>query len=344
MTLPRFSNTTAAPLPGATAGLVLLSLAFVVGLPGNAFVLWSSTVLTHRRSIPALLVTHLALADVATLLTAPVYLRFLSTGRWELGHAACQGCHYICAVAMYASVFLIVLMSLHRCLAVSRPTLALAGHSTRAAHGAVAAAWAMAFLLAVPTITFRQVSGEAPRERCQRAHNSTGWLVFHNLLETVAGWALPMATIAAGYGVLLWRLRHTRFRRKGRTQRLVVLVVVAFAAAWGPYHAINLLEVAGELRGTQSLRGAAAAARPPLTALAFFSSAVNPLLYACAGRGLLRTAGATFMARLFEGTASEIGSRRTGTERATQRMGELRTEAEGEVGKEDDTAPSSNAE
>ncbi|XP_068777901.1 leukotriene B4 receptor 1 isoform X3 [Struthio camelus] len=204
MTLPSFSNTTAAPIPGATVGLVLLSLAFALGLPGNAFVLWSSTALTRRHSVPALLVTHLALADVATLLTAPVYLRFLSTGRWELGLAACQGCHYICAVAMYASVFLIVLMSLHRCLAVSRPTLALAGHSTRAAHGAVAAAWVMAFLLAVPTITFRKVSGEAPREQCQRAHHSTSWLVFHNLLETVAGGHARREVTLSGYSYS-WR-------------------------------------------------------------------------------------------------------------------------------------------
>jgi len=88
------SNVTVSAIPNAALGLTLLSLAMVIGLPGNAFVLWSC-VITRRRSIPMLLVAHLALADVATLLTGPVYIRFLSTGHWDLGPAACRGCNYI---------------------------------------------------------------------------------------------------------------------------------------------------------------------------------------------------------------------------------------------------------
>ncbi|NXC43680.1 LT4R1 protein, partial [Penelope pileata] len=301
------SNITAVRIPGAALGLTLLSVATVIGLPGNAFVLWSCAV-TRRRSIPMLLVAHLALADVATLLTGPVYMRFLSTHHWDLGLAACRGCNYICAAAMYTSVFLIALLGLHRCLVVSRPSAAVVAgdRAAQLAHGAAAVTWLVALVLATPSITFRHVENG----QCKRNHSSTAWLVTHNLLETGLGWALPLATVAIGYALLLRRLRQTRLVRRGRTFRLVAAVVIAFAITWGPYHVGSLLEVAAALQNYNgTLKDVTKAIRPPATALAFLSSALNPLLYACAGRGLCCTAGTALLPRLLEGSTASSARR-----------------------------------
>ncbi|NXI67530.1 LT4R1 protein, partial [Anseranas semipalmata] len=303
-----FSNGTAAPIPSAAVGLTLLSVAMVIGLPGNALVLWSCAA-TRRRGIPILLVFHLAVADVATLLTGPVYIRFLSTGHWNLGLAACRGCNYICAAAMYASVFLIALLGLHRCLVVSRPSAAVVAgdRAAQLAHGAAAVTWLVALVLATPSIAFRYVEDG----HCKRNHSSTAWLVTHNLLETGLGWALPLTAVAVGYGLLLRRLQRTRLVRRGRTLRLVAAVVAAFAVTWGPYHIASLLEVVAKLqKDSEALSKAAKAIRPPATALAFLSSALNPLLYACAGRGLCRAAGTALLPRLLEGSTAASSSRR----------------------------------
>ncbi|NXX12187.1 LT4R1 protein, partial [Podargus strigoides] len=279
------ANATSVPIPGTALGLTLLAVAVTVGVPGNAMVLWSCAV-THRRSVPILLIFHLALADIITLLTGPLYLRALSVGQWDMGAATCRGCHYLCAAAMYVSIFLIALLGLHRSLAVSKPVTAAVTSSKRAsrlAHTAAVVTWGVASVLAIPSIIFRRVEGG----HCLRAHRNKGWLVGHNLLETILGWALPLTIVAVGYGLLLHRLRRTRLARRQRTFRLVAAVVVAFALSWGPYHLASLLEVAAVLRGHGgTLEKAAKAIRPPATALAFLSSAVNPLLYACAGRGL----------------------------------------------------------
>lgn len=326
------SNGTATPIPSAAVGLTLLSTAMVIGLPGNALVLWSCAA-TRRRGIPMLLVFHLALADVATLLTGPVYIRFLSTGRWDLGLAACRGCNYICAAAMYASVFLIALLGLHRCLVVSRPSAAVAvgDRAAQLAHGAAAVTWLVALILATPSIAFRHVEDG----HCKRKHSSTAWLVIHNLLETGLGWALPLTAVAAGYGLLLQRLRRTRLARRGRTLGLVAAVVVAFAVTWGPYHIASLLEVVAKLqKGNEPLNRVARAIRPPATALAFLSSALNPLLYACAGRGLCHTAGTALLPRLLEGSTVFNSSRKT-TARATHQA--RRTQKDKEKGGKDVT-------
>ncbi|KAM6184410.1 leukotriene B4 receptor 1-like [Sarcoramphus papa] len=312
-------NATSAPVPGAAVGLTLLALAVAVGLPGNAAVLWSYAV-TRRRSIPVLLIFHLAVADVVTLLTGPIYLRALSVGQWDMGLAVCRGCHYLCAAAMYVSIFLIALLGLHRCVAVSKPATAVVtarGRAGRLVHGAAAVTWSVALLLAIPSIVFRRVE----HGHCQRAHSTEAWLVVHNLLETILGWALPLTVVATGYGLLIRRLRQTRLARRGRTFRLVIAVVVAFAVAWGPYHLASLLEVAVVLQGGGgTLEAVAKATRPPATALAFLSSAMNPLLYACAGRGLRRGTGRSFLPRLLEVSAI-AGSSRGTTAKGTQREG-----------------------
>lgn len=53
---------------------------------------------------------------------------------------------------------------------------------------------------------------------------------------------------------------------------------------------------------------AATSARPNVTAFAFLSSSVNPLLYVFAGSSHIRRTGLGFMAKLFEGTYSENSS------------------------------------
>lgn len=64
----------------------------------------------------------------------------------------------------------------------------------------------------------------------------------------------------------------------------------------------------GLLQGRSHHYVVACKARPIVTAFAFFSSSVNPLLYVFAGSSHIRRAGFGFMAKLFEGTYSDHSS------------------------------------
>lgn len=75
-----------------------------------------------------------------------------------------------------------------------------------------------------------------------------------------------------------------------------------------PLNSLSLSQVIGLLGGNDTLFKAAAVARPNVTALAFLSSSVNPVLYVFAGSSHIRQAGLSFMAKLFEGTNSEGGT------------------------------------
>lgn len=103
--------------------IIVLSVALAVGLPGNSFVVWSILVEMRKRSVTALLVLHLALADLAVLLTAPFFLYYTAQGTWTFGLADCRLFHYVCGVSMYASILLITAMSLDRSLVVALPSV-----------------------------------------------------------------------------------------------------------------------------------------------------------------------------------------------------------------------------
>ncbi|XP_075388149.1 leukotriene B4 receptor 1 [Tenrec ecaudatus] len=313
-------NTTVSPVNALIAPLaiILLSVALAVGLPGNGFVVWSILVKMQKRSVTALMVLHLALADLAVLLTAPFFLSFLAQGTWVFELSGCRLCFYICGVSMYASVLLITAMSLDRSLAVARPFLSQKLRTKAMVGRVLAGIWVASLILATPVLVYRQVivAGDNKTRICKVCYSSKGHMEFHLLFETLTGFLLPFMAVVASYSDIGRRLQARSFRRSRRTGRLVVLIILAFAVFWLPYHVVNVAEAGRSLAGRSPQDGAAGLqlmlARKVLIALAFLSSSVNPVLYSCAGGGLLRSAGVGFIAKMLEATGSEVSSSRRG--------------------------------
>ncbi|XP_026151071.1 leukotriene B4 receptor 1 [Mastacembelus armatus] len=302
----------------AQVGIVILTLALVLGLPGNLFVVWSVFCRVKKRSVTCLLVLNLAVADAFVLLSAPLFLRYLAGGRgWEFGSAACKLVHYLSSVNMYVSIFLICLMSMDRWLAVTRPFLSQRMRTKRSLLGLLLGVWAMAFILSLPMPFYRSnlrktLPNNITLNFCIPYHwNSVGHQVFQYLFETIMGCLVPFSLINTCYSSVICRLQSAKFQRREQGTRLILLIICTFAVFWLPYHIINIIEVAGLLQDSKSVIKAAHTARPNVTAFAYFSSAINPILYVFAGSSHIRQAGLGFMAKLFEATNSE--SRSTST-------------------------------
>ncbi|XP_043411854.1 leukotriene B4 receptor 1 [Prionailurus bengalensis] len=296
--------------------IILLSVALVVGLPGNSFVVWSILVKMQKRSVTALLVLNLALADLAVLLTAPFFLHNVAQRTWVFGLAGCRLFHYVCGVSMYASVLLITTMSLDRSLAVALPFVSQKVRTKAVAWWVLAGIWVMSLLLATPVVVYRTVTLASNNWSlvCFLKYPSERLNAFHLLFEALTGFLLPFLVVVASYSDIGRRLQARRFRRSRRTGRLVALIILTFAAFWLPYHVVNLAEAGRLLAGGEAgpLQNRLLLARYVFIALAFLSSSVNPVLYACAGGGLLRSAGVGFVAKLLEATGSEASSTRRG--------------------------------
>ncbi|KAM3590182.1 uncharacterized protein V6R79_005500 [Siganus canaliculatus] len=302
----------------AKGGIVILTLAFVLGFPGNLFVVWSVLCQVKKRSVTCILVLNLALADASVLLSAPFFLRYLAGGQgWEFGSAACKLVHYLSNVNMYVSIYLICLMSMDRWLAVAKPFLSQRMRTKRSITMLLLFVWVLAFLLSLPMPFYRSnlqktLPNNATFSFCIPYHwKSTGHKVFQYLFETIMGCLVPFTLMTSCYSSVICRLQSARFQRRAKGSRLILLIVCAFAAFWLPYHIVNLIEVVGLLQGNVSVLKAAATARPNVTAFAYFSSAINPILYVFAGSSHIRNAGFRFMGKLLEATYSE--SRTTST-------------------------------
>ncbi|XP_008570525.1 PREDICTED: leukotriene B4 receptor 2 [Galeopterus variegatus] len=298
-------------------GTAFLLLAALLGLPGNGFVVWSLAGWRPARGRPlaATLVLHLALADGVVLLLTPLFVAFLTGQAWPLGQAGCKAVYYVCALSMYASVLLTGLLSLQRCLAVTRPFLAPRLRSPALARRLLLAVWLAALVLAAPAAVYRQLWADRV---CQLCHPSPAHPAPHPSPETPTALVLPFRPRLGCYSVTLVRLRGARWgsgRQGARVGRLVSAIVLAFGLLWAPYHAVNLLQAVAALAPPEGalarIGGAGQAARAGTTALAFFSSSVNPVLYVFTAGDLLPRAGPRFLKRLFEGSWEARGGGRS---------------------------------
>ncbi|XP_035617475.1 leukotriene B4 receptor 1-like isoform X1 [Oncorhynchus keta] len=304
-----------------TVGALILCLVLLLGLPGNLFIIWSILARARRRSVTTLLILNLAVADGSLMALTPFFVIYLVKKTWVFGNIMCKILFYLCLANMYASIQLIMLMSLHRLVAVVWPKRVAALAGWKAVLRGVLVLWTMVLVASIPALLFRDErktvhpNGKS-RVVCESLHKQQSHVVLQYTLETVLGFVVPYGVIIGSYICILRRIRQTRFRRRIRSENLILAIVVTFGVFWLPYHVINIVQVAAALSPKDSTLKARLdpiwqSSRAVTSALAFISSCANPVLYTFVGKSYIRRDGFAFMARLFEGTAQDSGTRKS---------------------------------
>ncbi|XP_063770075.1 leukotriene B4 receptor 2 [Pseudophryne corroboree] len=298
------------------SGAIFLGLAASLGLPGNAFIIWSILwkMKGREKSVTCILILNLAVADGTVLLLTPFFIMFLSQQSWIFGRGVCKVAYYLCCLNMYASIFIIALMSMDRFLAVFRPYMAQSLRKRETVTKVLLAIWLLAGALAIPAFAFREVieNREMNAKICEPCHASRGEAIFHYSFETLVAFLLPFPMVCLSYMLVLIKLKSSRFGQRSRIEKLIAAILVIFAILWLPYHVVNAMQVTAHLTSgsiSEKLAKAVKRSRAGATALAFFSACVNPLLYAFAASDLFRVFGVGFVAKLLEGTVAEIQKR-----------------------------------
>ncbi|XP_073527249.1 leukotriene B4 receptor 2-like [Phyllobates terribilis] len=298
------------------SGAIFLGLAASLGLPGNAFIIWSILwkLKGREKSVTCILILNLAIADGTVLLLTPFFIAFLALKTWIFGRGLCKVAYYVCCLNMFASIFIIALMSMDRFLAVFRPYMAQSLRKREVVTKVLLAIWLLAGALALPAFAFREVivNQEMNATICEPCHASRGEAIFHYTFETLVAFLLPFPVVCFSYMLVLLKLKSIRIGRRPKIEKLIAAILVTFAILWLPYHVVNAIQVTANLTsGSMSDKLAifAKKSRAGATALAFFSACVNPLLYAFAASDLFRVFGVGFVAKLLEGTVAEIQKR-----------------------------------
>ncbi|XP_054914598.1 leukotriene B4 receptor 1-like isoform X1 [Poeciliopsis prolifica] len=299
--------------PAATVtGTLILSMVFLLGFPGNLFVIWSILARARKQSVTTLLILNLAIADGSLMALTPFFIVYLAMMDWKMGTVMCKVLFYLCLANMYASIYLIMLMSIYRLVSIVWPQRISAITSKRTITRVLAVMWLLIMVASIPALIYREARLNAGnRTVCDSFHDKDPDAVLQYMLEVVLGFVVPYGIILVSYICILRRIRQTRFRRRIRSEKLILAIVVTFCLFWLPYHIINMVQVASALLPGCSptrvvLEKIWKKFRAVTSTVAFISSCANPVLYFFAGKSYIRREGVAFMARLFEGTGLDF--------------------------------------
>lgn len=136
--------------------MVILSLTFLLGLPGNGLVLWVAG-LKMKWTVNTVWFLHLTLADFLCCLSLPFSLVHLALqGHWPYGWLLCKLIPSIIILNMFASVFLLTAISLDRCLLVLKPIWCQNHRNVRTAFTICGCIWVVAFAMCIPVFMYRE--------------------------------------------------------------------------------------------------------------------------------------------------------------------------------------------
>ncbi|XP_062971551.1 C3a anaphylatoxin chemotactic receptor [Cynocephalus volans] len=142
--------------PQVILSMAILSLTFLLGLPGNGLVLWVAG-LKMRRTVNTAWFLHLTLADFLCCLSLPFSLAHLALqGHWPYGWFLCKLIPSIIIINMFASVFLLTAISLDRCLVVLKPVWCQNHRNTGTAFTICGCIWVVAFVMCIPVFIYRE--------------------------------------------------------------------------------------------------------------------------------------------------------------------------------------------
>lgn len=138
-------------------GALILSLVFLLGVPGNFFIVWSILARIQRRSVTTLLILNLACADGLLMALTIFFIVYLAKQTWVFGDFMCKGVFYLCNSNMFASIFLITLMSVHRMIVVVMPKRISSIVTRKFVKRTIIAMWVLVMIMSIPSAVFREV-------------------------------------------------------------------------------------------------------------------------------------------------------------------------------------------
>ncbi|XP_063268415.1 gonadotropin-releasing hormone II receptor-like isoform X1 [Prinia subflava] len=216
-----------------------------------------------RRPHIRLLLRHLAAADLlVTVVVMPLDAVWNITLQWRAGDLLCRLLMYLRLLAMYASAFVTVVISLDRQAAILRP-LAIA--RARARNRAMLhAAWILSAGLAVPQLfLFHTITLRPPHNFTQCTTRGSFPRPWHETLYNMVGFAclflLPLLIMVCCYARILLEIsrrmgsglfssqdaslrcsRNNIPRARLRMLRMSLVIVSSFILCWTPYYLLGL--------------------------------------------------------------------------------------------------------
>ncbi|XP_015283329.1 PREDICTED: chemokine-like receptor 1 [Gekko japonicus] len=256
--------------------LVIRSLVFLLGLIGNGLVIFIAG-FRMKKTVNTIWFLNLAIADFTFILLLPLSIAYLARDfHWPFGEAMCKFSYTVLFVNLYTSVYLLMVISIDRCISVLRPVWAQNHRNPRWASFVAFGVWVLALVLSSPNILIKQLKRNGDVIHCHTSYSPDAYRAMSITLFIFA-FVIPFLVIVICYGAIVLRLRRDRLAQSSKPFRVITAVIVAFFVCWFPFHVFSFLEIRGH--EDPRLHLVLVIGSPLMLSLTFFNSCLNPILY-----------------------------------------------------------------
>ncbi|XP_068442591.1 arg8-vasotocin receptor-like [Clinocottus analis] len=263
--------------------ITVLSVAFVAAVAGNVSVLLAMHRTRRKPSRVHLFMKHLSLADlVVAFFQVLPQLCWEVTFRFSGPDALCRVVKHVQVLGMFASTYMMVMMTLDRYIAICHPLQTLR-QPTRRAHVMIGSTWACSLALSLPQYFIFSLSEVHPGSQVYDCwgHFVEPWGLRAYITWMTAGiFLVPVAVLVFCYGLIcraIWRNLKYKTRRRSvmeaaksqtksgsqsgvlargcvsgvrsisraklRTVKMTFVIVLAYVLCWAPFFTVQMWSV-----------------------------------------------------------------------------------------------------
>ncbi|XP_054889064.1 chemokine XC receptor 1-like [Poeciliopsis prolifica] len=228
---------------GSTLTVSFFSFVILFSLFGNILVLVILFKYENVKSITNTLILNLAVSDLFFTLGLPFWAYYYIHG-WTLGEPACQVINFIFYVGFYSSGFFLILMTIHRYIAVINPLSSIV--STTGPSGILTSfiVWIVSMLAASPVFIYVEVTDDHSKSQTYKKYcgYKDSFSAKLGICEQIILFILTAVVFVFCYSQIIYKLqRPTAQRRRNKTVKLIFILMVVFFLGWGPYNCVIFL-------------------------------------------------------------------------------------------------------
>ncbi|XP_046872812.1 chemerin-like receptor 1 [Hypomesus transpacificus] len=261
---------------GCVTLVLVYVLIFVLGVFGNTTVIWIAG-FKMKKTVNTICYLSLAISDLLFCSCLPFIIVTIVHKRWIFGLYMCKFVSFAGFMNMNSSIFLLVIISVDRCVMVAFPVWGQNNRTLKRVMIAVFLAWVTSTIISVTRLIVRDVT-LSPREqvlKCGvRFSNSHTAIVVSRF---VVGFVLPIVIISLCYSVIIIKVQTNRMTRCSKPFKVMTALIATFFISCLPYHVFTLTGI--KFKGEIVQQGLKAS-----VALVSLNSCLNPFLYAFMGR------------------------------------------------------------
>ncbi|XP_020034060.1 somatostatin receptor type 4 [Castor canadensis] len=267
------------------AGMVTIqciyALVCLVGLVGNALVIFVILRYAKMKTATNIYLLNLAIADELFMLSVPFVASSAALRHWPFGSVLCRAVLSVDGLNMFTSVFCLTVLSVDRYVAVVHPLRAATYRRPSVAKLINLGVWLASLLVTLPIAVFADTrparGGQAVA--CNLHWPHPAWSAVFVVYTFLLGFLLPVLAIGLCYLLIVGKMRavalragwQQRRRSEKKITRLVLMVVAVFVLCWMPFYVVQLLNL--------FVTSLDATINHVSLILSYANSCANPILY-----------------------------------------------------------------